>query len=67
MNFIKKNYFLYFIILSAFVFFIPDTHDGTILDYGFETKDFSGISTMFTEITVKFLAIIPDWILYKLL
>jgi len=61
-NFIKKNYFLYFIILSAFVFFIPDTHDGTILDYGFETKDFSGISTMFTEITRYF-----DYVLLKII
>ena len=48
--------------MSSFIFFLPDTHDGTIYDYGFETKNFSGIQTMMIEITRYF-----DLILLKII
>ena len=40
--------------MSGFIFFLPDTWDGNIIDYGFETKDFSGIQTFLTSITRYF-------------
>ena len=53
-HFLKKNYFIYFALLSGFIFFLPDAWDGNIIDYGFETKDFSGIQTFLTEVTRYF-------------
>ena len=53
-NFLKKNYFALFVLFSSFVFFLPDTYDSNIIDYGFEIKDFSGIQTFLTTITRYF-------------
>ena len=53
-NLLKKNYFALFVLFSSFVFFLPDTYDSNIIDYGFEIKDFSGIQTFLTTITRYF-------------
>ena len=57
--FIKKNYFLFFIIFSGFpLFFIPNLWDGTIIDYAFTTKNLSGITSWFQETSSDFQLII---------
>ena len=54
-SFIKKNYFIIFVIFSGIpVFFIPNVWDGLIFDYGFIIKNISGIEAFLKEIGSPF-------------
>ena len=54
-NFLKKNYFIFFIIFSGFpLFFIPNVWDGLISDYGFIKNNLSGIEAFYNEIGSPF-------------
>ena len=54
-NFLKKNYFISFIIFSGVpLFFIPNSWDGSVFNYGFILENFSGIKSFLTEIGSPF-------------
>ena len=54
--FIKKNYFIVFVIFSGFpLFFLPDGYwDSAVIDYGFVTENFSGIEIWYREASSYF-------------
>ena len=81
LNFIKKNYFIVFVIFSGIpIFFIPTVWDALIFDYGFSTNNLSGTEIFFKNIGspfqlffiyliffIKKITLIPHEILFDLL
>ena len=54
-EFIKKNYFIIFIIFSGFpLFFLPNVWDGVTFDYGLIIGNLAGIETFYKEIGSPF-------------
>ena len=54
-EFIKKNYFVFFVLFSGIpLFFIPNVWDALIFDYGFLTENLSGTEVFFKNIGSHF-------------